>query len=329
MELTPLIFEPWLVPKLWGGNHLEKYGKTLNPGERVGESWEIFDSPQRSAVVAEGPWMGRTLNEIMLEHGPRLLGQAVWERQPERFPVMIKLIDACDDLSLQAHPDDDLAALLEGPEHLGKDETMLVLEADPGASMVVGLKAGVSVKDFANALRQGKPEVFLERVAVSAGDVVDVPAGRLHALGKGCVVAEASQNSELTYRVWDWGRLENGLPRALHIDKALRALEGGVSRELSSGKGHTVEPGARIETLSEHASFVTRRLSLDGLFRPRVRAASYHILVGLNEQAVLESSSASAMMVTPGRAVLVPASVDFSLRPYRDKAKVLWIYPPV
>lgn len=324
MELTPLIFEPLLVPKVWGGRRLEKYGKTLSPGARIGESWELFDSPGQSAVVAEGPLRGRELNAIMHEHGPRLLGQAEWERQPDRFPLMIKLLDASQDLSLQVHPDDDLAAQLEGPEQQGKDELFVVLEAEPGARVTAGLKPGVSAQDFAAALRRGEPGPLLNSFEVRPGDVVDLPAGCVHALGKGCVVAEIEQNSELTYRAWDWGRLEDGKPRALHLDKALRALRPG------GGGGLVVpqpQPGGQVEGLIRRGSYEVRRLSLEGTFRPR-HEGGYHLLLGLTGQAVLESPSASAMMVTPGRAVLVPASVDFSLKPLRERAQVLWTTPP-
>ena len=189
MDLCPLVFEPRLVNKLWGGRQLESLGKALPAGASVGESWEVFDDAEGSAVVIDGPARWRTLRELSREWGEGLCGQGR-EAWAARFPLLIKLLDASADLSVQVHPDDRLARVLEGPGAIGKSEVFVVLRAQPGACMYSGWKPGVGEAEVRAALDAGNLEQLLNRVEVAAGDVLDIPAGRPHAIGAGCLVAE-------------------------------------------------------------------------------------------------------------------------------------------
>lgn len=323
MELTPLIFEPLLVPKVWGGRSLERYGKHIVPGQSIGESWELYDSPTQSSVVADGPWRGQSLNDLLRKKGPLLLGARQWERRPDRFPLMLKLIDAHESLSLQVHPDDECAGQLEGVGQNGKDELMVVLQAEPGARMIAGLAPGARLVDLVS------PKDFEDRAQgfeVRAGEVINVPAGRLHSLGKGCVVAELAQNSDLTYRVSDWGRLENGKPRALHLEKAHRALKDNPAPARVTPSVRTLA-GASIESLSTGPNFVAERLSLQGEFHPRTPEPAYQILLGLVGRILLKSPMLPDRVIEPGQAVLIPASVEIVLRPVQPGAQALWVTP--
>jgi mannose-6-phosphate isomerase len=327
MELCPLVFQPRLVNKLWGGRRLESLGKSLPPGEAVGESWEIFDDADGSAVVSSGPAQGRSLRELSLLWGEALCGQGreSWAR---RFPLLIKLLDASADLSVQVHPDDSLARVLEGPGAIGKSEVFVVLQAEPGACMYSGWKAGVDQEAVRAAVSAGNLEELLNRLEISAGDVMDIPAGRPHAIGAGCLVAEVQQNCELTYRLWDWGRLEAGKPRDLHLEQALRALR--FDQPFASDNGLRTPRGlnrgfALDEALMEGPYFSLRRLTLRGA-APFAPAGVPRILMALGGLR-LAWSAGEGMIVPPGSTALLPAGLDARVMPAEAGAQTLWIEP--
>jgi mannose-6-phosphate isomerase len=206
---------------LWGGVRLQELlGKALPPGLNIGESWEIYDRAESSAVVDDGPLKGHTLGDLVREFGPLLLGERDYALSPDSFPLLIKWIDAQDRLSLQVHPDDDYAALRIDPDEKGKTEMWYVLAAEEGSSMLAGLKAGIDRAAFRKALAGGGAASVVNEIPVAAGDTVFLPAGQVHSIGKGIVVAEVQQNSDTTFRVDDFGRLENGKARELHLEQA-------------------------------------------------------------------------------------------------------------
>jgi mannose-6-phosphate isomerase len=327
MDLCPLIFEPRLVDKLWGGRRLEGLGKALPPDADVGESWELYDDPAGSAMVAAGPAAGQSLRQLSREWGGALCGQGR-EAWAARFPLLIKLLDATDDLSVQVHPDDRLARLLEGPGACGKSEAFVVLRADPGACMYVGWKPGVDQDAVLAALAAGGLERLLNRLDVAPGDVLDIPAGRVHAIGAGCVVAEVQQNCELTYRLADFGRLERGKPRELHIEQALRALrfdqpfasDNGLRKPRGLNRGFALD-----EALLEGPYFNLRRLTLRGA-APFAPAGAPRVLVALGGLR-LAWSAGEGMMVPPGSTALLPAGLDARVLPAEAGAQALWIEP--
>ena len=221
-RIYPLTFAPVLRDYLWGGRRLATlYGRGL-PAGAVAESWEISGHPHGSTAADRGFWEGQLLPAILDALGERLVGsRAGWALARRKFPLLVKLLDAQQDLSLQVHPDDEYALVHENGE-LGKTEMWYVLHADPGTSLILGPKPGTTRRSFEEALAADRVETVLNRVPIAAGQSVDVPTGTVHALLAGTVVAEIQQNSDTTYRVYDWGRLgADGKPRALHIDKAL------------------------------------------------------------------------------------------------------------
>ncbi len=220
--LHPLTFQPIFKERIWGGRNLATlYAKALPPERRIGESWEISDRPGDESVIARGPLQGKTLHWLMEQCPAELLGPR--RKMPPRFPLLIKIIDARETLSLQVHPPPDKAAPLGGEP---KTEMWYVAQAGPGAELFAGLKKGVSRAEFESKLaRQTVAECF-HRIPVKPGDAMFLPSGRVHALGAGTVIFEIQQNSDTTYRVFDWNRLdEHGQGRELHVEQSLASID--------------------------------------------------------------------------------------------------------
>lgn len=234
--LYPLRFEPVLKERIWGGTGLrDELGREL-PNDKIGESWEITCRENGDSRVAAGPLQGRYLSELINEFGPELLGEKIagavpGSRHGEKhgdasFPLLLKILDAQDILSVQVHPDDEFAAAHEGSA--GKNEVWYILKARPDAKIIYGLRPGVTKEEFVAALNRGQLEKCLNEVAVKPGEIYPIPPGLVHALGKGIMVVELQQNSDLTYRVFDWNRVdERGQARPLHVEKALQVIDFG------------------------------------------------------------------------------------------------------
>lgn len=220
--LYPLRFHPIFKERLWGGQELRRlYGKSLPPGKAVGEAWEISDRPGDVSVIANGPFAGRDLHWLMQQHREALLGEAVAPRG--RFPLLVKILDAREILSVQVHPPAAVAPQLGGEP---KTELWYVTHTRPGARLSAGLKAGVSREHFERCLRDGTVAECIHEVPVEAGDDMFLPSGRVHALGADMVIFEIQENSDTTYRVFDWNRVgPDGRPRELHVEAALASID--------------------------------------------------------------------------------------------------------
>jgi len=220
--LYPLRFQPIFKERVWGGRNLERlYGKQLPPAVPIGESWEITDRDGDVSQIANGPLAGKTLRWLMQEHGAQLLGEA--SQATGRFPLLIKILDAQEKLSIQVHPPAAVAKELGGE---AKTELWYIADATPEADLYVGLKKGVTRSQFEQAIKDGTVADCVHRVAVKAGDVMFLPSGRLHAIGAGNVIFEIQQNSDTTYRVFDWNRLgTDGKPRELHVPQSLASID--------------------------------------------------------------------------------------------------------
>jgi mannose-6-phosphate isomerase class I len=328
VELCPLLFEPKLLPKLWGGRRLAMLGKRLPEQAGIGESWELFDDATGSSVVAVGPHQGRSLRDLSEAWGEALVGpgHAAWSA---RFPLLIKYLDAREDLSVQVHPDDRLALALEGPGALGKDELWVVLDRGSEARLVSGFRRPMDRAAVESALDTGGLGDCLNAVEVFEGDTVDIPAGRVHALGAGCLVAEVQQNSDLTYRLWDYGRLDQGRARTLHRAQALQALRYDEPFVSSSGilraGSADAEPGLE-QTLNQGAHFEVRRLRLHGEKR-LVPGAFPRVLMALQGALRLAWGAGQGMMVPMGGTVLAPAALDLRVAAQSDENLLLLIEP--
>jgi mannose-6-phosphate isomerase len=206
---------------IWGGRRLETlFGKNLPPAVRIGESWEVVDREEAQSVVHAGPLRGKTLHALWMEHRQEVFGDV--EESP-RFPILIKLLDAEEKLSLQVHPPARVAAELGGEP---KTEFWYIAAASPGAELYVGMRADSSREAFEEAIASGNAEEHVHRVPVKTGDGMFLPSGRVHAIGAGNVIVEVQQNSDTTYRVFDWNRTDDsGKPRTLHVDESLRCID--------------------------------------------------------------------------------------------------------
>jgi len=263
--IYPLTFAPVFRDYIWGGRNLEKlYGRALPPGI-VAESWEISGHPSSPTTVLTGPLAGLALPKVQERLGDRLVGaRSRWAVDRGRFPLLVKLLDANRPLSVQVHPPDAYALEHEGGE-LGKAEMWYVLHARPGAELIYGLSRETTPAEFRAALDAGTLPELLHRLPIREGDAILIPTGTVHALLEGVVVTEIQQNSDTTYRVYDWGRLgADGKPRPLHVDKALDVIDWGVVRPgVYEPRVIAEERGVRRSEISRCRYFLVEKLDLE------------------------------------------------------------------
>ncbi len=286
----PLLFHPLFMERAWGGRRLESVlGKKLPPGKRIGESWEIVDRPEAQSVVRQGRWRGQTLHELWRDHRAEIFGESMTEAL--RFPILAKLLDARERLSLQVHP--DAAAAVAG---LGepKSEMWYFAAADDSAEIYGGLRTGVTRNHLEEAVRQGMAAELVHRIAVKTGDAFFVPSGRLHAIGAGNMLIEIQQNSDTTFRLFDWGRsAQEGPPRPLQIAEALQSIAfDDFEPELICPSG---------ETLVQCPYFTVEKWDLNRARRASERSA-FALFVCLSGAVKVDE-----VRLEPGEFFLVPA----------------------
>ena len=223
--MEPLKFAPFLRTMVWGGEKIAPYKGVETDQKHIGESWEISGYAEHETVVAEGPYAGRTISSLVKEFKGKLVGEHVYARCGDEFPLLIKFIDALQDLSIQVHPDDAMALRRHGQRN-GKTEMWYVISAEPGACLYSGLSKPLTPEEYGRRVADGSIVQVLARHEVKPGDVFFLPAGRIHAICSGCFLAEIQQTSDLTYRIWDYGRLGlDGKPRQLHTELAREAID--------------------------------------------------------------------------------------------------------
>jgi mannose-6-phosphate isomerase len=304
--LYPLTFQPVFKERVWGGRELERlYGKKLPAGAVIGESWEISDRAGDASVITNGPLAGKTLRWLMENHAAEILGDAK-PAADGRFPLLCKILDARDKLSLQVHPPASKAAELKGEP---KTEMWYIADAAPDASLYVGFKHGVTRAEFEKKIQDGSVADCFHRIPVRAGDTMFLPSGRVHAIGAGLVIFEIQQNSDTTYRVFDWNRVGlDGKPRELHVAQSLASID-----------FNDFEPKL-VENKFEHSQhFKTRSLVQDPLFNvlEMTVESSEFILFGKHQMrifaavgkaiTVIGGSSNMSVELQPGQFCLVPA----------------------
>ena len=221
--MTPfLIFKPVYQERVWGGRALESFlGRKLPGNAPIGESWELVDRPEAQSVVANGPWAGQSLREVLTAHTAAIMGPAWPGERP--FPILVKWLDCRERLSLQVHPPASIAARLGGEP---KTENWYVARAEPGAAVLAGLKPGVDAGRFRAALQDNTAESLVHRLPTTAGDSLLIHSGVMHAIDGGNLILEIQQNSDTTYRVYDWGRTGlDGKPRPLHVAESLKCIQ--------------------------------------------------------------------------------------------------------
>jgi mannose-6-phosphate isomerase len=311
--LYPLHFEPILKELVWGGRRLETVlGKPLGEGARYAESWEIADHRDDVSRVAEGPLQGTSLRDLVRSRGAELLGPDVPIR--DQFPLLVKFLDAHQVLSVQVHPDDDRGRRLAADN--GKTEAWVVLHTEPGSLIYAGLQRGVTRGDLAQAMRTGAIEPLLYRFEPRPGDCILIPAGTVHAIGGGVVLAEIQQMSDATFRIYDWGRTgTDGKPRQLHPEESLE------STDFHAGPVGPVpthpEPvaGGIRERLVRCPYFTLERLRLDAVSSAGAPVAAqvgsrarFTILIGLDGSAAVRHEGGVTSLGL-GRTLLLPAAL--------------------
>ncbi len=329
--LYPLTFTPALRDYIWGGRNLEKlYGRPLPPGPTA-ESWEISGHPTAPTAVDAGPLRGQPLPAVLATLGVDLVGtRAGWALERDKFPLLIKLLDAEKRLSVQVHPTDDYALAHENGE-LGKTEMWYVLHARPGAQLILGLRPGVTPEAFRQAIAENKLGTCLHHLPVKAGDAIFVPAGTVHALLEGIVVAEIQQNSDMTYRVYDWGRVgKDGKPRPLHVDKALEVINF-QQVEPSPYQPDLVAATERVTRyeISRSEYFVVEKVTLapGAIYAGRTVGETLEIWGTLEGESEL-TWAGDPISLPKIRFCLVPARLgDFTLRA-AESATMLRVYLP-
>lgn len=224
--MYPVKFKPWLKTMVWGGEKIAPYKGISIQDKNIGESWELSGVEGYLSVATNGPFTGKTIKELIKEYKGRLVGEKVYAENGEQFPLLIKFIDARNDLSIQVHPDDAMAERKYGKGAKGKTEMWYVIDAEPGAFLLSGLSKEISQDEYVSLVNENKITDVLAKHSINAGDVFFLPAGRIHAIGAGAFIAEIQQTSDITYRIYDYGRLGlDGKPRELHTELAKEAID--------------------------------------------------------------------------------------------------------
>lgn len=304
MKTYPLQFQPEFKERVWGGRDLERFGFHLPEG-RIGEAWTIGDHPNGTTKVMNGELAGLGLDRVRELYGKEFFGSKGFSEKTGRFPLLIKLLDCQDDLSVQVHPNDDYEGLPKG--ELGKTEMWYVLDAKPGAKIIYGLKDGVTREDLAQAVEEDRIMDTLFEVPVSPGDTFYIPAGTVHALCAGVLVAEIQQNSDTTYRLYDYNRPGlDGKPRELHVEDSLNV----IAYEDSGATRMTTELQADNTWLTIAASpyFLVEKGRTGGSWALETNGDSFVIHVVCEGAGALRWSGGE-LAVKPGDCFLIPANL--------------------
>jgi mannose-6-phosphate isomerase len=310
-RLQLLRFAPLFKRYLWGGRRLGTLlGKPIGEGEDFAESWEVADHRADQTVVEGGPLAGMTLGEVVAKHGKELLGQH-WQsgQSRARFPLLFKYLDCRRVLSVQVHPN-DAAAAKQVPPDLGKTEAWVILAAEPGSVVYAGLKRGFDRAALEREVHRGTTELCLHKFEPRVGDCIFIPAGTVHALGAGLVVAEIQQASDTTFRLFDWNRLgPDGQPRQLHVAESVAAIDYSAGPVQPQVPQPTDRPF--VERLVVCDKFVLDRWRLEGTEPAKQRIIGgderFHILSVLTGTATIFSGTGSEPLHL-GQTLLIPAS---------------------
>lgn len=321
--MKPLKFENILKSIIWGGDQICKF-KDITPRlDGIGESWEISQVEGNVSVVADGEYKGKALTEVMQKEGAALMGKHVSEKYGETFPLLIKFIDARDNLSIQVHPDDELAAARHNS--LGKTEMWYVISATEGAGLYSGFSQQITPEEYVKRVENNTITDVLSFHKVKSGDVFFLPAGRIHAIGKGIFIAEIQQSSNITYRIYDYNRKDkNGNTRELHTELAKDAIDYKLYDDLLT----TYTPASDKEVkLAECKYFVTNLLDVASSVECEVASRdSFVIYICMGGEAAVTDSEGNETPIRQGETILVPASTRSVT--ITGKAKLLECYIP-
>ncbi|MGA1385598.1 MAG: type I phosphomannose isomerase catalytic subunit [Flavobacteriaceae bacterium] len=319
MSLYPLRFAPIFKYRIWGGEKLRHHLSKQCTGDSIGESWEISDVPGDETLVTEGPLQGKSLRELIAEYGADLMGQSVIDRFGEEFPLLIKFIDARTPLSIQVHPSDEVAKAKH--QSFGKNEMWYVMQADPEASLLVGFDQLLTPDEFEKRIKTNQVLEVMHRETVVEGDTFYIPTGRVHAIGAGVLLAEIQQTSDITYRIYDYDRVDpaTGTKRDLHMDQALEVIDFKVHEQYKTSYSTEVN---QKNLLVKSPYFETFMLSVSGTVAlDLTQRDSFTLLIGVGGEASVHTPS-GVYSINCGETLLLPAVID-KVQLVGDQAKVL------
>lgn len=305
-QLEPLKFNPIFKYRIWGGEQLKNKLHKSYKENQIGESWELSGVSGDVSIVREGDFKGQSLNQLIDDFGKELLGQSVIDRFGKEFPILIKFIDAAQDLSIQVHPDDQLAK--KRHQSFGKTEMWYVLHAEEKANLIVGFKEEVTREQYQKALEKQELESILNYHQVQEGDTFFIPTGTIHAIGAGVMIAEIQQTSDITYRVYDFNRKDkDGNTRELHTELALDALN---YKGVDGFKQEYTRSENKSNTLVDCPYFKTDYIQVNGVYTIDLSTRdSFTILMGVKGNSAIKVEDQSYEL-NYGETLLVPASID-------------------
>lgn len=304
MKLYPLVFEPILQDRIWGGTKLKTdLGKTNLPTDTTGESWELSDVKGNVSVVANGDYKGQNLAGLLEQFPAEILGYKVYEKFGKEFPLLFKFLDARDDLSIQVHPNDELAK--KRHNSFGKTEMWYVMQADEGARIIVGFKHKSSPEEYLEHLENKSLIEILNEVPVKKGDVFFLETGTIHAIGAGIVIAEIQQTSDITYRIYDWDRVDaQGNSRELHVELALDAM----NYNTTETQKHYTKLENQVNVMVDCPYFTTSYLPLKGSTAVSKEGSSFTVYICTEGEFAIEANGEKHDF-KKGDTVLIPASL--------------------
>jgi mannose-6-phosphate isomerase len=324
-KLYPFILDPVYKDYIWGGNRIPLlFNRQLPPGIYA-ESWELSDRPEGMSIVANGALKGSTLSSLIANAGSEILGHGACSSS---LSLLVKLIDSRERLSIQVHPDNESAALGQGE---AKTEAWHVLAAEPGSIVFAGLKQGTSKSDFINAIKAGNLEACLNTIPVKTGDTIFIPGGRVHAIGEGLLILEVQQNSNTTYRVYDWGRVgHDGKPRELHVDQALKVIRFEDNAPIkTTPKSTRPSSNLTVTTLTECPFFRLEKITMTDKFEVHHDGSGFHAVFTTSGAVDIETSSGT-VTIPGGRTCLIPAHLNrYTLRASTPNTQLLRISLPL
>ena len=325
MRYSPLLFTPNLHTVVWGGHQLQLYKGLPATDDPIGESWEVSAVPSSTSIISNGPWAGRDLISVVTEHPEAILGRAVNEKYKGQLPLLVKFIDAERDLSIQVHPNDEMAQREHGK--MGKSEMWYVIKATPDAHLYAGFKQHITPYEYQKRIEDGTITEVLADHKVKAGDVFYLPAGRVHAICGGILLAEVQQSSDVTYRIYDYNRPGlDGKPRELHTELASQALDYEVERNYRTDYPQLDN---RAVLIVDSPYFSVRVLELNDRFhRNLLKYDSFIITMCIEGDCTLRvRSTGDEVLLREGHSALVPAAIaDYDVIPLKSKSRILDAY---
>lgn len=307
IKKAPLIFTPYLKTVIWGGDKICKYKGISQDQPNIGESWEISALPGHESVVAEGEYKGETLPELIGRFGEELLGKKSLEKYGKVFPFLVKLIDARDNLSIQVHPDDKLAS--QRHDSLGKTEMWYIISSEPDAKIYAGLKMKITPEEYVERVKNNTITEAIAEHESHPGDIFFLPAGRVHAIGAGNLLAEIQESSDITYRIYDYDRRDaDGNPRELHTELAKDAIDYSVREDYRT-------PSPADEEFSELVNcdhFITSRIQIDGEKEFDFDDSSFRVIICLDGKIEIKGQDGNVTLMA-GHSALLPAAMNKTL----------------